>query len=73
VYVVEQGTVTILREFANGSTDTLAVVPAGQYFGELGAILGFPRSATAVAGDQPVTLTALSPHEFRRRVEQRPH
>ena len=68
VYVVVSGEVEIVRELIDGSTERLASLGPGQYFGELGAMLGFPRSATARAvGD--VVLTAMPPHEFRQQVE----
>jgi len=46
-----------------------ALLGPGQDFGELGAMLGFPRSATAGATTD-VVLTAMPPHEFRAKVEQ---
>jgi putative ABC transport system ATP-binding protein len=68
VYVIDSGQVEIIRELLDGQTERLALLGPGQYFGELGAILGFPRSATARAvGD--VVLTAMPPHEFRQQVE----
>jgi len=69
VYVIESGSVEIVRELVDDETERLATLGRGQYFGELGAMLGFPRSATARAVDE-VVLTAMPPHEFRQRVEQ---
>jgi putative ABC transport system ATP-binding protein len=69
VYVIESGSVEIVRELVDDETERLATLGRGQYFGELGAMLGFPRSATARAVDK-VVLTAMPPHEFRQRVEQ---
>ena len=67
VYVIESGSVEIFRPHADGADESLATLPAGQYFGELGPLLGFPRSASARAvGD--VTLTAYGPREFRQLV-----
>jgi len=68
VYVIEEGTVEIFRPGTEaGSDERLAVLPTGQYFGELGPLLGFPRSASARAqGD--VTLRAYGPREFRQSV-----
>ncbi len=68
VYVIDDGSIDIFRQLANGSEEPLATLDAGQYFGELGAMMGFPRSAAARAGSD-VTLTAMGPHEFRRRFE----
>ena len=68
VYVIEAGAIQILRQHANGSESPLATLGPGQYFGELGAMMGFPRSAAARAATD-VALTAMGPHEFRRRFE----
>jgi putative ABC transport system ATP-binding protein len=68
VYVIESGEVEILRELIDGGTERLALLGPGQYFGELGAMLGFPRSATARAHSDAV-FTAMPPHEFRQQVE----
>ena len=67
VFVIESGEVEIIRELVDGE-EHLATLGPGQYFGELGAMLGFPRSAKAVALSQ-VTATAMPPHEFRQKVE----
>ncbi|NND83725.1 MAG: ATP-binding cassette domain-containing protein [Acidimicrobiia bacterium] len=67
VYVIEEGEVDIVRVLADGSEELLASPRAGQYFGELGPTLGFPRSASARAKTD-VRLTASNVIEFRRRV-----
>lgn len=67
VYVIESGEVEIVRELIDGE-EHLATLGPGQYFGELGAMLGFPRSATAKATTDLVA-NAMPPHEFRERVE----
>ncbi len=67
VYVVEAGTVEISRRRSDGATEVLAQVGPGEYFGELGPLLGFPRSATARAVT-PLRLTAYGVHEFREDV-----
>lgn len=68
VYVIESGEIEIVRELVDGE-ERLAVLGPGRYFGELGAMLGFPRSATARAMTD-VVLTAMPAHEFRARFEQ---
>lgn len=68
VYTITSGEVEIVRELADGGREPLASLGPGQYFGELGAMLGFPRSATAIATTD-VVLTAMPPHEFRQHVE----
>lgn len=67
VYVVDSGEVEIVRVLADGGQERLAVIPAGQYFGELGPLLGFPRSASARALTD-VSLIAYGPQTFRRTV-----
>jgi putative ABC transport system ATP-binding protein len=64
VYVVEDGEIDILREHGDGSEELLTVSTAGNYFGELGPVLGLPRSATARARTA-ATLTAYTVRRFR--------
>ena len=44
------------------------MIPAGNYFGELGALMGFPRSASARATNE-VVAEAMGANEFRQGVE----
>lgn len=67
VYVIDSGSVEIFRPGPDGVEQHLATLPPGQYFGELGPILGFPRSASARA-ETDTTLTAYGPREFRQQV-----
>jgi len=67
VYVIDAGTVRIERQLAEGGQEVLATLGAGDYFGELGPLLGFPRSATAIA-ETDVSLVAYSVHDFREQV-----
>jgi putative ABC transport system ATP-binding protein len=67
VYTILEGDVDIVRVLADGSEELLNRLHAGQYFGELGAFLGFPRSASARAGTD-VVLSASSSHVFRDRL-----
>lgn len=71
VYVIDAGRVEIVRELAGGAEERLTVLDPGTYFGELGALLGFPRSATARALTE-VELTALSPARFRAWLQDQP-
>lgn len=66
IYEVESGRVEIVRELANGAEERVATVGPGEYFGELGPMLGLPRSATARAVQKTV-LTAYSARDFRHR------
>lgn len=65
--MIEQGEVDIVRVFADGSEEPIPVIAAGEYFGELGPILGFPRSAS-VRAHTDLVLTAYNVVEFRGRV-----
>jgi len=67
VYVIEDGRVEISRQRADGTSDPLAELGPGDYFGELGPLLGFPRSATARA-ITPLRLMAYNVRDFREQV-----
>lgn len=69
VYVVEEGEVLIHRDTPDGDEDHLATITVGNYFGELGALMGFPRSASARALTE-TRLTAMGANEFRQTVER---
>jgi putative ABC transport system ATP-binding protein len=65
IYIVEQGEVEIVRQRADGGEEIVATVGPGEYFGELGPLLGFPRAATARARATTV-LDSYSVHDFRQ-------
>jgi len=71
VYVVEDGTVAVTRRTAEDPEEHLATLGPGEYFGELGPLLGFPRSATARAVTD-VRLRAMGVTDFRSSVQGRP-
>lgn len=64
VWEILDGTVDVARELADGSEEILAARSAGSYIGELGPLLGFPRSAT-VRACTATRLRSISAHEFR--------
>jgi putative ABC transport system ATP-binding protein len=66
VYTIVSGEVSIVRVLADGGEEVLNVLGPGQYFGELGAFLGFARTASARARTD-VTLTVMDPKVFRER------
>ncbi len=68
VYVIQQGDVEIYREVGDGTEKSLAMIPAGNYFGELGALMGFPRSASARAANE-IVAEAMGANEFRQSFE----
>ncbi|GAC1418087.1 MAG: ATP-binding cassette domain-containing protein [Actinomycetota bacterium] len=69
VYQIDSGTIEIVREGSSGS-EHLATLGPGQYFGELGPLLGFPRSATAIAKTD-ATVTSFGIRHFREHIQ--PH
>jgi putative ABC transport system ATP-binding protein len=67
VYLIEDGSIDVVRELADGHTAPLATLGVGRYVGELGPLLGLQRSATARAATD-CTLRVCSPQEFRSAV-----
>jgi putative ABC transport system ATP-binding protein len=67
VYVVQSGEVDVIRVLADGAEQQLNRLGPGQYFGELGPFLGFPRAAS-VRAKSDVVVTAYSPRVFREKV-----
>ena len=67
VYTVSAGEVDVIRVLADGGETLLTRLGPGQYFGELGPFLGFPRSASARAHTD-VELVAYSSRAFREHV-----
>jgi putative ABC transport system ATP-binding protein len=65
VYVVDEGRVELYRPPVMGSEELHVERGAGSYFGELGPLLGLPRSTSARAMEETV-LTGFGPQEFRR-------
>ena len=65
VYLVDEGEIELLRDRADKTKETVRVVGPGGYFGELGPLLGLPRSASARARTAAV-VTGHSPREFKR-------
>jgi putative ABC transport system ATP-binding protein len=64
-YVIEQGEVELYRPRAGGGEEPVAVFDTGKYFGEIGVLLGTPRSASARAKRSTV-LRGYGSREFRR-------
>lgn len=70
VYTIENGTVDIVRVNADGTEELLTTLGSGQYFGELGALLGYPRSASARAATD-ATLIAYGARRFKSTILDR--
>ena len=67
VYRITQGTVDVVQVLADGTEQHLRQLGNGQYFGELGLLLSFPRSAS-VRAHSDVTLLRYGIRSFRREV-----
>jgi putative ABC transport system ATP-binding protein len=65
IYVVEEGEIELFRPLADGGEEPLTRRGPGTWFGEMGPMLGLPRSASARAVG-PTRVTALGLQEFRR-------
>jgi len=65
IYIVEEGEIEVFRVGPDGAEHILRRYGPGEYFGELGALAGLPRAASARA-TRATVLTALGPQEFRR-------
>lgn len=71
VYVVDVGEIEIYRQRSDGTEEPITTATAGNYFGELGATLNLPRSASARALTTS-TLTSHTARHFRRRFPSDP-
>jgi putative ABC transport system ATP-binding protein len=65
VWIVRSGEVAIESEISEFASELLATCGEGSYFGELGPLLGFPRSATARATKKGATVDGYSIRAFR--------
>jgi putative ABC transport system ATP-binding protein len=68
VYVVQEGVIELVRPRPDGTEETVHLAGPGEYFGELGPLLGLPRSATARARTASV-VTGYGPRDFKRLVK----
>jgi putative ABC transport system ATP-binding protein len=68
VYSVDEGEVELLRTRPDRSEEALRAVGPGEYFGELGPLLGLPRSASARARTTAV-VTGYRGRDFKRLVK----
>ena len=71
VFFVVKGRCRIVNYSPAGREVAYAIAGPGDYFGEMAAIDGLPRSATVVALED-CTLASIAPQVFRELVEQHP-
>jgi putative ABC transport system ATP-binding protein len=67
VYVLERGEIELVRALADGGEELLRRVEPGGYFGEMGPMLGLPRSAMARALTAS-TVNAFTVRDFKQKI-----
>jgi putative ABC transport system ATP-binding protein len=68
VYMVNEGEIELVRPRPDGTDEVVHTSGPGEYFGELGPLLGLPRSATARARTAAV-VTGYGARDFKRLVK----
>jgi putative ABC transport system ATP-binding protein len=68
VYMVNEGEIELVRPRPDGTEEVVHRSGPGEYFGELGPLLGLPRSATARARTA-VVVTGYGARDFKRLVK----
>lgn len=68
VYMVDEGEIELVRTRPDHTEETVHRAGPGEYFGELGPLLGLPRSATARARI-PSVVTGYGARDFKRLVK----
>ena len=69
IYRVESGTLDVIAPTEHGDDvdgEVIARLGPGSHVGELGVLMGAPRSATVRAGSAPASVAEVSVAEFRR-------
>jgi putative ABC transport system ATP-binding protein len=67
IWVLESGTIELYRRGTDGTEHPIRQIHAGGYFGEMGPMLGIPRTASARALT-PVVLNAYETRTFKQLV-----
>jgi putative ABC transport system ATP-binding protein len=67
IYVVSEGELEVIRTRPGGGQEVLRVARAGDYFGEMGPLVGLPRSATVRARTDAAVIGYSVP-DFRQRL-----
>ena len=72
MYDIERGTVGIYVNYGTEEEKLLAVLDSDDYFGEMGMIESYPRSATAVALEDGTETEVITRENFGAYFEEKP-
>ncbi|MBR7150246.1 MAG: cyclic nucleotide-binding domain-containing protein [Oscillospiraceae bacterium] len=72
MYDIEKGTVGIYVNYGEDGEKLLAVLDSDDYFGEMGMIESYPRSATAVALEDGTEAEIITRENFGAYFEEKP-
>ena len=72
MYDIRQGSVGIFANYGTKEEKLLVELTQDQFFGEMGIIEGYPRSATAVALDDATELAVITKNDFEDYCKKNP-
>jgi CRP-like cAMP-binding protein len=72
MYDIRQGSVGIFANYGTKEEKLLVELTRDQFFGEMGIIEGYPRSATAVALDDTTKLAVITRNDFEDYCKKNP-
>ena len=72
MFDIRSGRVGIVAKYGTGAQRTLVELGPGQFFGEMGMVDAYPRSATAVALEDGTVVRELQAQEFGVCIREQP-
>ena len=72
MFEIRRGTVGIFARYGEPDERKLTELGPGQYFGEMGMVEGYPRSASAVALSDDTEVREITAREFGSFIGERP-
>ena len=72
MYIIHSGKVNLYSQQPSGRRKLLAVLGAGEFFGEMALVDNSPRSATAIADRDNTELIVLDQAKFTYLIRQQP-